>query len=66
MQAEQGGHKLMTAMGNHASMHGYVSMWWSGLQRNEGALRFYGRLGARNSGALQYEIDGDALTRLAG
>tara|TARA_R110002124_G_scaffold81812_6_gene215280 strand:- start:209 stop:694 length:486 start_codon:yes stop_codon:yes gene_type:complete len=64
MRSEKVGHKLMAAMGNHVIRHGYVSMWWSVLQRNEGALRFYERLGARNSGALQYEIDGDALMRL--
>ncbi len=66
MRSEKVGNKLMTALGKHALDEGYVSMWWSVLHRNKAACRFYERLGARNSGALQYEIDGNDLIDLAG
>lgn len=65
MRSEKVGNKLMKALGKLAIDEGYISMWWSVLHRNEAACRFYERLGARNSGALQYEIDGDELKDLA-
>jgi GNAT superfamily N-acetyltransferase len=64
MRSEKVGNKLMKALGKYALDHGYISMWWSVLHRNQAACRFYERLGARNSGALQYEIDGDELKNL--
>ncbi len=64
MRSEKVGNKLMKALGKYALDHGHISMWWAVLHRNEAACRFYERLGARNSGALQYEIDGDELENL--
>jgi ribosomal protein S18 acetylase RimI-like enzyme len=55
----------MVALAKLALDRNYVSIWWSVLQSNEAACRFYQRLGARNSGAVQYEIDGEILTALA-
>lgn len=66
MRSEKIGHMLMHALGEHARDGNYVSVWWSVLAKNSKARRFYERLGARNSGALQYELDGDALQALAG
>lgn len=65
MRSEMVGHKLMSATGTYTTEHGYVSLWWSVLEDNRGARRFYERLGAHNSGSLQYEIEGEALIRLA-
>lgn len=59
------GKQLMAALATLALERGYVSIWWSVLLGNEAACRFYQRLGARNSGAVQYEIDGEVLTALA-
>tara|TARA_R110001583_G_scaffold17679_2_gene71428 strand:+ start:266217 stop:266729 length:513 start_codon:yes stop_codon:yes gene_type:complete len=59
------GKQLMVALAKLALDRNYVSIWWSVLQSNEAACRFYQRLGARNSGAVQYEIDGEILTALA-
>ena len=64
MRDQKVGEKLMSALAHYARQHDYVSIWWSALLRNEGACRFYERLGARNSGAMQYEIDGNALATL--
>ena len=64
MRDQKVGEKLMSALAHYARRHDYVSIWWSALLRNDGACRFYERLGARNSGAMQYEIDGNALAAL--
>ncbi|WP_143182050.1 GNAT family N-acetyltransferase [Thalassospira sp. TSL5-1] len=66
MRGQKVGEKLVSALAHYAGQNDYVSIWWSVLLRNEGACRFYERLGARNSGALQYEIDGTALATLGG
>lgn len=65
MRAQKIGQKLMAALAHYARQNDYVSIWWSVLLRNEGACRFYERLGARNSGAMQYEMDGNILANLA-
>ncbi|WP_158091230.1 GNAT family N-acetyltransferase [Thalassospira mesophila] len=59
------GKMLMVALAKLALERRYVSIWWSVLQSNHAACRFYHRIGARNSGAVQYEIDGETLASLA-
>lgn len=61
------GEALMAALAREAAVRGAPRLEWAVLDWNEGALRFYRRLGARpQTEWLRYCLDGEALQRLAG
>jgi GNAT superfamily N-acetyltransferase len=63
----QGLGKLMMAFAaGYARQHHYGALHWSVLDWNSPAIQFYDRLGAtRESGRLYFDLNGDALQRLA-
>lgn len=63
----QGLGKLMMAFAaGYAKKHDYGALHWSVLDWNSPAIQFYDRLGAtRESGRLYFDLNGDALQRLA-
>lgn len=65
MRSAKLGETLMIHLSRYAQERGFVSIWWSVLGRNEKAVRFYKRLGAYNSGSIQYELRQDRLADLA-
>ena len=61
------GEALLAAVAAEAVARGASRLEWAVLDWNEGALRFYRRLGARpQTEWLRYSLDGDALAKLAG
>ncbi len=57
------GRAAMALLAALAVREGCTGMEWSAVEANEGALRFYDRLGAqRTSGTVRYRLD-DAATR---
>jgi GNAT superfamily N-acetyltransferase len=60
------GEALMAALAREAAARGAPRLEWAVLDWNEGALRFYRRLGGRpQTEWLRYCLDGEALQRLA-
>ncbi len=60
------GEALMAAVAREAVARGASRVEWAVLDWNEGALRFYRRLGGRpQTEWLRYSLDGEALERLA-
>jgi GNAT superfamily N-acetyltransferase len=61
------GEALVAAVAREAVSRGASRVEWAVLDWNEGALRFYRRLGGRpQSEWLRYSLDGEALEKLAG
>jgi GNAT superfamily N-acetyltransferase len=61
------GEALMAAVAREAVARNASRVEWAVLDWNEGALRFYRRLGGRpQTEWLRYALDGEALARLAG
>ena len=61
------GEALMAAVAKEAVARNASRVEWAVLDWNEGALRFYQRLGGRpQTEWLRYSLDGEALARLAG
>jgi GNAT superfamily N-acetyltransferase len=61
------GEKLMTALAREAVSHNCLRMEWAVLPWNEGALKFYRRLGARpQSEWVRYFLDEPEIADLAG
>ena len=59
------GRALMAALARTAKARGAASMTWGVLDANAGAIAFYERLGARDVQARIFEINEDALAKLA-
>ncbi len=60
------GEALMAALASEAVARGASRLEWAVLDWNEGALRFYRRLGGRpQTEWLRYCLDGEALQKLA-
>lgn len=60
------GEALMAAIARKAVARNAARVEWAVLDWNEGALRFYRRLGGRpQTEWLRYSLDGEALARLA-
>lgn len=60
------GEALMAELAREAVKRGSSRLEWAVLDWNDGALRFYRRLGARpQTEWLRYSLDGEALERLA-
>ena len=60
------GEALMAAVAREAVARNASRLEWAVLDWNEGALRFYRRLGGRpRTEWLRYSLDGEALERLA-
>jgi GNAT superfamily N-acetyltransferase len=61
------GEGLMAAVAREAAARNASRVEWAVLDWNEGALRFYRRLGGRpQTEWMRYSLDGEALARLAG
>jgi len=61
------GEALMAAIAREAVARNASRVEWAVLDWNEGALRFYRRLGGRpQTEWLRYSLDGEALARLVG
>jgi GNAT superfamily N-acetyltransferase len=61
------GEALVEAVAREAVARGASRLEWAVLDWNEGALRFYRRLGGQpQTEWLRYNLDSEALTRLAG
>ena len=60
------GEALMAAVAREARARNASRVEWAVLDWNEGALRFYRRLGGRpQTEWLRYSLEGEALARLA-
>jgi GNAT superfamily N-acetyltransferase len=60
------GEALVAAVAREALARGASRVEWAVLDWNEGALRFYRRIGGRPQQEwLRYSLDGDALAKLA-
>lgn len=60
------GREAMALLAGLAVREGFMGMEWSAVEANEGALRFYDRLGAqRTSGTVRYRLDETATRRCA-
>lgn len=61
-----GGEALMAALAREVVARGALRLEWSVLDWNEGAIRFYERLGARRPHEwIKYALEDDALAKLA-
>ena len=61
------GEAAMAALARLAIDRGCAALDWSAVDGNDGAIRFYERLGARTkSGIVQFRLDGADLSRVAG
>ena len=61
------GEALVAAVAREALARRASRVEWAVLDWNEGALRFYRRIGGRPQGEwLRYSLDGEALEKLAG
>jgi GNAT superfamily N-acetyltransferase len=61
------GEALMAALAREGVARGAMRIDWAVLDWNEGALRFYRRLGAREQAEwLRYTLEEEAMKRLAG
>lgn len=61
------GEALLAALAREAVRRKAARIEWAVLDWNEGALRFYRRLGGRpQTEWLRYSLDGEALRKLAG
>jgi len=60
------GNALMSALAREGIARGIRRVDWAVLDWNEGAMRFYRRLGGRHQTEwLRYTLEGDAMERLA-
>ena len=60
------GTRLLEAVAARCVEMGLASVWWGVTSDNVAARRFYAELGARDEDARILELDGTALTNLAG
>lgn len=65
MRSRGVGRALVAAVAKAAIERGCVSVWWYVYTGNADARRLYARLGAREEDVRLFELDGEALARVA-
>ena len=59
------GQVLMSELAKDAKMRNCAALYWGVYEHNVDTIRFYDRLGAKDTEAKIFEISGDALERLS-